>query len=335
MKRVLVIGARQARQGVGPYVARSFHRAGAHVCAVVGTSTNTAAQARDQLKAYGISCRAYADLDTALGQERPDIVAICSPYTVHRPQLEAVAATGAHCLCEKPMWWSPDANRGPVTGRLVDGFANRNLYFDLVTQWPCTLEQYDQLYPGFADGPVDTFAMGLGPATTGPAMIMDAAPHVLSMLWTLVGSGTVHQPEATYSGPDQRQLHLTFAYQHAKASTAVTCRFVTCEHQPREAWYAINGRVARRQVELPSYNLRLESDDQPKREVVLPDPLFVLVEQFLGRVDRAAMPDRQRLVESVLNLERLMPTDDVSASHKQVLASSAGSHTPTYRLGAL
>ena len=102
-ERVLIIGARQRRQGIGHYVAREFNAAGCEVCAVVGTSDPTAAEARDALRAFGIVATPYSDLREALDQQRPDIVAICSPYVVHREHLLLTADARAHCLCEKPL----------------------------------------------------------------------------------------------------------------------------------------------------------------------------------------------------------------------------------------
>ena len=54
--RVGVIGARRARGGTGPYVAYALARAGCEVCAVVGTSPESLAEARQllEVRAAGI-----------------------------------------------------------------------------------------------------------------------------------------------------------------------------------------------------------------------------------------------------------------------------------------
>ena len=50
-RRVVVVGARSARQGTGPFIAGAFDRLGADICAVVGTSSVTVNQALDSLRA--------------------------------------------------------------------------------------------------------------------------------------------------------------------------------------------------------------------------------------------------------------------------------------------
>ena len=44
--KVVVVGARSARQGRGPFIASAFKTLGAEVCGVVGTSDATVAEAR-------------------------------------------------------------------------------------------------------------------------------------------------------------------------------------------------------------------------------------------------------------------------------------------------
>ncbi len=127
MSRVLVIGARRRRQGIGEFVARWFAARGAEICAVVGSRAESAEIARQKLaSSYGIECRAYDAVETALKREEPDIVAICSPYVHHKDHLRAAAAAGAHCLCEKPLWWQKEpSDPGEETVRIVDAFLDR------------------------------------------------------------------------------------------------------------------------------------------------------------------------------------------------------------------
>jgi hypothetical protein len=300
MTRVLIIGARRRHQGIGPYVARSFQQAGANVCAIVGTTDETASTAQQQLTEYDIDCNAYTELREALEKEEPDVVAVCSPYAKHREQLEVIAEAGAHCICEKPMWWEEPENRVEQTKTIVGAFAKRDLFFDLMTQWPCTLEQYFQLYPSLTSSTIESFEMLLGPINTGPTMIIDAAPHALSMLCALVGYGTVTDASATYLDDEHRNMRLEFRYN----DVAVTCHFETCEEQPRPAWYSINGHVAHRRIELPQYTMRLTTPDD-SQSVALPDPLFEHICNFLDNVAVGDETDQQRLIESISNLEIL------------------------------
>ena len=45
MQRVVVIGARRRRQGIGEFVAQYFAECGAEICGLVGTSPETVEQA--------------------------------------------------------------------------------------------------------------------------------------------------------------------------------------------------------------------------------------------------------------------------------------------------
>nr|MDT0527071.1 Gfo/Idh/MocA family oxidoreductase [Streptomyces sp. DSM 41633] len=45
---------------------------------------------------------AYTDLDRMLAEQRPDLVTICTPPTLHREQTVAALRAGAWVWCEKP-----------------------------------------------------------------------------------------------------------------------------------------------------------------------------------------------------------------------------------------
>ncbi len=303
MLRVLVVGARRARQGIGAFVARSFIAEGAELCAVVGSSTATAEAARDDLAERGAStCRAYTDLELALASEGPDIACVCSPYALHREHLRAVANSTAHCLCEKPLWWSESADRAAETSRLVDRFVERGRYLGLVNQWPYTLPDFYRLYPHLQGRPVRSFGMHMGPISSGREMILDSAPHPLSVVQRLVGYGRVSHPRVKYFNDEGRELCLYFEYRHGKGTTEVTCRFTTTENAPRPASYSINGSRVVRRIELPQYDVSFEAE---KRKVRIEDPLRRLVRDFLHQVATGAQTDRQGLIESVETLAAL------------------------------
>lgn len=309
---VLVIGARRANQGIGEFVARWFAQEGARVTAIVGTRPNSILEARDTLRQnYGIECNGYANLSEALDKERPDIVAICSPFTKHRDQLLRVAEAGAHCLCEKPMWWDEtmsDSSRGreasvrEQTERLVDAFEERGLALSLVTQWPQTLETYYQIYPELRGEPVRSFDMLMGPTQLGPRMVLDAVPHVLSMLQALVGVGTVEAPRVAID-PALETLTLGFVYVGSgSAKVEARCEFRQTPSPPRPAAYAINGHRVDRAIQLPDYDMFFEGSGKKRP---LPDPLQGLIEQFLAQIVPAGTTDRAALVEGMAALDYL------------------------------
>jgi hypothetical protein len=309
--RVVIIGARCRQQGVGEYVARWFAHAGAAVCAVVGTTAPTVAEARQTLAArYGIDCSGYVSVADALRVERPDIVAICSPYRLHRAHLHAAAEAGAHCLCEKPLWWDENP-RTPEslereTARLVEAFAARGRYLATVTQWPLTLESFYMLYPELRHAPLERFDMRLSPGSRGKDMVPDAAPHAISMLARLAGPGVVAAPAVEAVTPDASDLRLSFSYRPAKKGSptaAVSLRLSTCERPPRPAGYSINGRQVDRRIDLEGYNLYFENAE---RGIPLEDPLKLLVADFLKQVEAGSPVDRPGLVGAVTALAVLV-----------------------------
>jgi len=319
LPRVVVVGARRARQGIGPFVAEAFARHGAPVCAVVGTTPATATAARDALvERVGGECRAYTELEQALVSERPDIVAICTPVERHREQLEAVACHGAHCLAEKPLWWSTGGDRVRETERLVDRFVERGLRLALVTQWPFVLDTYFALFPQLRDAPVETLEMELGPVSRGPEMVLDSLPHPLSLLDRLLGPGEVDRPEVRFAA-DFERADVRFARSHARGVTSVRCRLTRHVLPPRPAAIAINGHVARRRIETADYAMFLASAE---RELPLADPLPLLVGDFLRRVEDRAPTDRRAMIAGIAGLERLVEAA-VEASGTASAASTA------------
>jgi UDP-N-acetylglucosamine 3-dehydrogenase len=107
--RVAVIGAGRPRGEAG---ATGFGMAHAHVrgylatgcCDLVAVADVVLANAVDFAGRYAGEARAYADYDEMLGEERPDIVSICTWPNLHAPMvLDAVGAGARAVHCEKPM----------------------------------------------------------------------------------------------------------------------------------------------------------------------------------------------------------------------------------------
>jgi len=293
--RVIVIGARSARQGIGEYVAGWCARHGAHVSAIVGTTPETVGQARVRLRErYAIDCRGYTDLAAALGSEPGNLVVICSPYRMHAEQLLMVGRSGRHCLCEKPMCWPAPTGDDPVSPFVASG-----RFLDVLTQWPCTLETFFALHPEQAGAVVERFEMRLSPITSCLDMVPDAVPHFLSMLRALVGSVWPASITAEFVGGDARRLRIACDVNDAAGSIHATLHLETCPQRPRPAWYAINGARIDREVELAGYQQFFRSGD---RRIPLPDPLGRLVGRFIADVavnrptDQSALAHDQKLL---------------------------------------
>ncbi|MEH6568098.1 MAG: Gfo/Idh/MocA family oxidoreductase [Halioglobus sp.] len=300
--KVVVVGARSARQGTGPFIADAFSRLGADVCAVVGTSDATVTQARLALKSeQDIECRGYTNLEEALVLEKPDAVAVCSPYPVHAEQLALIASARCHCLVEKPLAWPIDQKD---IIEILDTYNARDLLLQLVTQWPQSLSTFTKLHGPLASTITD-FTMGLSPISIGPNMIPDSAPHFISMLQALVGPGEFEQVEITVQHSREGEpntLQLACTYRHKMGRTQAQLQLATCEHRPRPAWYQINGLRVDRQIELPEYRQYLTSETQ---KAMLTDPLESVVADFLDSLENTALTDTGILLAGHRNLLQL------------------------------
>lgn len=327
--RVGVVGARTVAQGIGAYVARAFASAGCEVVALVGTSPATVAQARADLsRRYGLQCAGYLDVGAMLGEQALDVLAICSPPGVHREALAAALEARVHVLCEKPLWWEADSARraglAAEVEALARGFLERGRLLALNTQWPATLPTFRRLHPQAEKGGVRSFSMHLSPRGDAPGsqpgrvgrehLVIDAAPHALSLLRALVGPGRVEGASASApapapaigGGPALAALDLRFTWRTAELATRVELTLRQCPEQPRPAGYAINGAWADREVELPSYAMSLVSRESPARRVPLPDPLDAHVADFVAGVAAGRRTDVEALVESLAALRDLV-----------------------------
>ncbi|MEM7166328.1 MAG: Gfo/Idh/MocA family oxidoreductase [Planctomycetota bacterium] len=302
MSRAIVVGARCANQGIGEYVARGFHEHGVEVAAIVGTRATTILETRETLRErYGIECDGFAMLDEALQRVRPDYVAICSPFQFHREQLRLVAEASAHCLCEKPMWWEDDMRAfTKQTEAVVDQFVEAGRYLGLVTQWPQTLATFDRLHPGVRSKPLTSFEMWMGPTKTGPRIVLDAAPHCLSLLEALAGVGHVVSPQADFATAGV--LELRFGYVVDGRTISVRCHYTETPAPPRPAAYAINGHRVDRTIRQPGYQQFFQAQN---REEALPDPLPQLIGSFLAQASSGTQPDKASLLAAMTNLHEL------------------------------
>ncbi|MFJ8792317.1 Gfo/Idh/MocA family protein [Streptomyces sp. NPDC102462] len=97
--RAAVVGAGAIGRGSHlPALARLAEEGETEVVAVVDID---AAAAEEFRAAAGIP-QAYTDLERMLAEQRPDLVTICTPPTLHRAQTVAALRAGAWVWCEKP-----------------------------------------------------------------------------------------------------------------------------------------------------------------------------------------------------------------------------------------
>ena len=285
--RVAIVGARRARQGLGPFVARELALAGAEVPGILGTSAASVALAqRDLRERAGLDARGYVDLDLLCEREKPDALAVLSPFETHEAYLEQALARGLHVLCEKPLVWG-GAGVAERTRRLAEEFARRRLVLAENCQWPFALAAFRELHPRALDGGVRTFSMHLQPSQGGARMLPDCLPHPLSLLQALApgDDARVEAPRLATTPPGEleaaRALELEFVYRAGAARVEARIDLVAGDEIPRRAGFGVNGCLAERLVKASDYSLCLAAGS---RWVDLPDPLRGVIRAFVSEL---------------------------------------------------
>ncbi len=274
--RVVVAGARRARQGIGAFVAQALVDEGCEIVGVVGRSPETAADA-----AKPLNSTPYTDLREAIDDQQPELVFIGTPIEVHAEQLKIVASAGCHCLCDKPLV------KPPFDESIIDAFGTRHLA--LLTQWPHVLPAYHSLFP--EHGPLREFFMRLSPHADAilESHILESMPHPLSVLESFVGPR-----EAT--DIRIRLPRIRFRY------SGIDCEVRLEPSDDRAASIGTNGRIAHRVIE-PGPKTYLANDD---RRVPLPDPMPLRVAEVLADIRAGKPTNRRSLVIGMENLVRFL-----------------------------
>lgn len=290
--RVGLVGARRARQGLGPFVARDLRAAGAEVPCFLVSREASVGPAREQLaEVAGVDARGFTSLEALLAEEL-DALAICTPHETHLSYLEASLDAGLHALCEKPLVWGVDDLAGSAR-RVVQRFAARGLLLRENCPWRYVLPALEKLHPGVLSRTPRRFAMRLQPAGRGLRMLADALPHPLSMLQVLAPGSAPSAREVRFSTtrPDADTLVVDFRYCTRDAAIPVRIELDRSDAHPRRVWLEVDGRRADRVVEPATYRLSLRDDG---RSVPLADPLGRLVADFVSAVAGGPGEHRER-----------------------------------------
>ena len=295
MLKAVVCGARRARQGIGEYVCKYLHALGVDVCGVVSTSVQTKSTTVQHLRnKYGIRCHGYIDLEEAIVKEDPDFVVICTPFRTHGALLKTVAKYHKHCLCDKPLLWDDLHD----VESILDDFSGK--FVDTITQWPFTLRDFFTLYPQVQDQPIKAFSMLMCPISIGAEMVLDAMPHVFSMLYSLVGKGDIKEVDCLFSDKE-KHLQLEFVYGH-QYETKVKCNFMQLKEQPKPAKYTINNYEVSRHVETSNYQIYFWGNG---KKIKIIDPLQSLIEHFINNIQNSKMIDTVKLINNMQQLHSL------------------------------
>ncbi len=304
--KIGIIGAARRHQGTGPFIARTFANLGHKISGIVGTSENSTQQAVADLSShYDIDTQGYTDFKELLNQHDLDIIVIASPPGSHFNYLQLAADNNLHIFCEKPFWW-PDsrlalaAYEQNLEAIITKSTLNRR-YIHLNTQWPYTLKDFSRLYPmAIINNEIKQFAMHLSPQSQGVSMLVDGASHGLSMLYQLVGAGSLNHIEILQT---PNRVVINFDYQHDRGCTKSTLGFIQTNETPKPASYQINGYTVHRTVSLPEYQIQLQSDQQT---ISIQDPLDASIRDFLASLDAGLESDESALMLGARHLYQLI-----------------------------
>lgn len=304
-ENIAVIGARRKRQGTGGHIAAAFTRQGCRVRAIIGTGRDSVAQALAELRRQGIEASGYLRSDELFANEEIGLLVIATPPEHHLEYIEQGLRNGCHVFCEKPLWAPiPDLPASAASGKaagLLRRFEQLGLHLCINAQWPHTLPVFRKLHPKVSLAPQDvkSFAMDLCPESFGVAMITDAAPHLLSMLFALLGHGELNRCRVTLDG---HKAEIEFEYRHKNGETRVVSRLTRQSGQPKPAAYSINGCRIERHVEMDNYALSFSAGDN---RLPAPDPLELSVAQCLSAIRNQSRHDDE-IPSGIGNLHRLV-----------------------------
>lgn len=196
--KVAVIGA----SGIGQHHARWHHLSGSQVVAFVGTSEESCARTRSQLRAYfGFDGRAYTDVAQMLAAEQPDVVDVSSPFNLHRAHAIMALKSGCHVVCEKPLCWDVDRDLDDI---LADGQAvvhsaeQAGKSLVMSAQYPAGISVYRDFYTrvrGTWDA-IESLEMemevkGRGGPKARDDIWIDVASHPLSLVLGFLPGGEI------------------------------------------------------------------------------------------------------------------------------------------------
>ena len=210
--QVAILGAR----GIGQVHARIFHKSGANVCAILGSSMRTTQKTVELLhQTLGISPKPFDNLETLIQETQLDALSICTPVECHFKQILTAFDKGLPVFCEKPLFW--EKNLSPETLEtqinLISEYQGRRLLLNTSNAYfmenvlgkmkrPSTIKSFS--FKFYTQGP-----------HRGKDIALDLMPHGFSLLTSLLGykkiTGVLQKVE-----PNSYQCQ--FSYEDCKVS---------------------------------------------------------------------------------------------------------------------
>ena len=288
--RVAVIGA----SGIGQHHARWYHLAGCEVAAFVGTSEASCEKTRARLEAYfGFGGRAYQDVSRMLREERPDIVDVSSPHSLHRAHALAALEAGAHVVCEKPLCWDEQKGLDQILedGRAVVEAAGRaGRLLGVSAQYPAAIPTYRAFYERVRGGwdRVEEISMEMEVmARRVPKRFekiwIDMGSHPLSLVIGFLPGGRIDYDAATCEVTEWEN-RARFDYVSAQGRCAVDMVMRTVAEGPPVRRFGVNGFSVDWEGYTDGEGIYRAVLKQGEEAVRCKDFMHVFIEEFVAAV---------------------------------------------------
>lgn len=228
--KAAVIGA----SGIGKHHAKWLAKLGCDVCAIVGSSAETAQAAADGLREmFGFSGAAYSDIGHMLEEQKPDLVNICTPPALHHTHVLKAAPHVRHVLCEKPLTWDEDKPLDQLleeAQEITTACTGNGRIAAVNLQYAAAPAAYRALCSrlGIDTGAPQRFFMHMDskPESNKYEIIWrELAPHCLSVMVAFCGPGTLATDSISLEISYQ-QCRACFIYQPVQGA-AVECEIIT------------------------------------------------------------------------------------------------------------
>lgn len=290
--RIAIFGAR----GIGRVHARIFHALSAEICAVFGSSDESAARAaRDLSDSFGIRAKAYSRIEHILA-EPLDAVSICTPPQLHMQHIAAAFDKRLPVFCEKPLFWDNDSTLATVERNLrtLQRHPARQLFVN--TSNTVLLDAVRDRLPPSEEVSRFFFQFHTHGPFQGPDIAVDLLPHGLSLLLHCFGK---RELSAFSWEVTPTNCHCTFMY----GRCAVEFDFQEIPTGPVALRFSLNDHQFQRIGEGSgaSYQVYL-ADGKTGEKLRVPDPFTVYISRFLQHCRDEALEKNDDFAAAAANL---------------------------------
>jgi len=285
MKKVSIIGAGRNRSGIGEYIGKYFHRNGARVVSVLGTTKETSQKASSALRKYGIDSNPYTDFSAMVEKERPDAVVIASPSFTHYEYLLNSVDFGLNIFCEKPFIRPDIEDFGRKVEDILEKVHEKKLTVAMNSQWPFAIKYYKRACGEIEIKKSNKFFISMSPFCSGKEMISESVPHALSILYVLLGKGEISDLRVDWI--KKEEMIITFQYLFGVRDCAVFIKLARKEEQPRDFHFGLNDKIVSRSLNLKNYDIYFSYG---YKKMKIADPLELSVKNFIEAIEKKKEP---------------------------------------------